>query len=705
MNHSVFSARLLTVLVLSACTVFAQSGPTPSSIPSLRASGSSGPIPILPPLNPGSPAANPATSGEDLIGPLTMPGDSIDAVLELIARWTGKTLLRPQNLPQATISFNLRERISKKEAIQGLETELSLNGIAITPLGDRFLKVTALNAAKSEAPELIEGSTLGLPPSGRTASKLFTLKFLRVTEFMPQIAALLNPAAGSPPVIFDKGNSALVTDSISNLQRVETLINQMDQPSLAGLTPKFYQIKYGAKASDIVTKINGILTGPLRTQLGTGTTFSPDDRTNQIAVIADPRQYDFFDEIISKLDVKSDPNTRNEVIRLKAANAAEVSKLLGNLITGQNNAAKSAGQENVNRTQNPLAAAPGQPIPPPNATVAAISSALASQGITPSSNQFSSLLTIEPDDRTNSLVVSGTVDDLRLIHELVDKIDVLLAQVRIEVVIAEVTLSDNQTSGIDALGLKVSNGRLTGLVGSGPGVAVTGLPASGTTTTTGSPATYATLLGGLNALINISTTPRKGNTTILSRPSITTTHNKEATIFVGETIPTINQITSSTAASTAGPYNTSSVTQQEVGIKITVKPLIGTDGSVQLDLKQEISDVGDPVTIGGNVQNIILKRTTSSFITAKSGEILVLAGLQKKTNIKSTSRLGPIPFLGDLFGTRTHKEQRDELIFFLRPVVLTATPADNAPALEQVDQLPKKQRDEIKSTLGLPKAP
>lgn len=698
MNHSVFSARLLTALFLSACTVFAQSGPNPSSLPALPHTGSSGPIPIIPTPNPaGTPSS---TSGDDLVGPLTMPGDSVDSVLELIARWTGKTLLRPQNLPQATISFNLRERITKKEAIQGLETELSLNGIAITPLGDRFLKVTALNAAKSEAPELIEGSTLGLDPSGRTASKLFTLKFLRVTEFMPQIAALLNPAAGSPPVVFDKGNSALVTDSISNLQRVETLINQMDQPSLAGMTPKFYQIKYGAKASDIVTKLNAILTGPLRTQLGTTTTFSPDDRTNQIAVIADPRQYPFFDELISKLDVKSDPNTRNEVIRLKAATAADVAKLLGQLITGQNNAAKSAGQENVNRTQNP-AAAPGQPTPPPGASASPILAALASQGAVPTSNQFSSLLTIEPDDRTNSLVVSGTVDDIRLIHELVDKIDILLAQVRIEVVIAEVTLSDNATSGIDALGLKVSNGKLTGLVGSGPGVKVTGLP--GATTDA---ATYATLVGGLNAIINLSTTPRKGNTTILSRPTISTTHNKEATIFVGETIPTITGSTTSNAAIGAtNPYTTSSITPQEVGIKITVKPLIGTDGSVQLDLKQEISDVGDPVTIDGNVQNIILKRTTSQFITAKSGEILVLAGLQKKTNVKSTSRLGPIPFLGDLFGTRTHKDQRDELIFFLRPTVLTNTPTDNAPAFNEVDQLPKKQRDDIKNTLGLPTEP
>ena len=114
----------------------------------------------------------------------------------------------------------------------------------------------------------------------------------------------------------------------------------------------------------------------------------------------------------------------------------------------------------------------------------------------------------------------------------------------------------------------------------------------------------------------------------------------------------------------------------------------------------EISDVGDPVTIDGNVQNVILKRTTSSFITAKSGEILVLGGLQKRTHSKSTSRLGPIPILGDLLGARSRSEVRSELVFFLRPTVLTSTPADNAPAFNQVEQFPKNHRAEVKEALG-----
>lgn len=643
-----------------------------------------------------------------MVGPLNMPGDSIDSVLGLIERWSGKILLRPQNLPQATISFNLKERIPKKEAIQGLETILNLNGVAITPLGDRFLKATALNMVKSEAPEFIEGSTLNLPPSGRTASKLFTLQFLRVTEMMPQLQGLLNPAAGSPPVIFDKGNSALVTDSISNLQRVENLIAKLDQPSLSGLTPKFYQIQNGAKASDVVNKLNAILGGQLKTQLGTNTAFNADDRTNQIALIADPRQYIFFDELIAKLDVKSETNTRNEVIQLKHATAKDVATVLTALVSGSNNAAKSAGQDTILRPNQP--GAPNTPTPvaapagPPVQATSALATALANQGVDANTNQFSSLLTILSDERTNALVISGTVDDLRLIRELVEKIDIILAQVRIEIVAVEVRLTDSSTSGIDSLGLRISNGKLTGLVGTAAGATVSGLPTSTSTTTT---TDYATLVGGLNAIIGVSSTPRKDNTTISSVPAITTTHNKEAKIFVGETRPTITGSTSSNASVGAtSPYTTSSITQQEIGLTITVKPLIGNDGSVQLDLKQEISEAGPEVKIDQNVQNVILKRTTSQFITAKSGEILYLGSLQKKTNSKSTNRLGPIPFLGDLFGRRTRSEVRNEIIFFLRPSILTNTAADNAPALNEVEQLPiKTHREDVRKALGIPPAP
>ncbi len=278
-----------------------------------------------------------AASDAELIGPIEVPAADVDAMLGLLERWTGRSVLRPQNIPALSLTLQLKQRVTKAEAVQAVETLLNLNGIAVTPLGDRFLKATALNAAKSEAPELIEGSTLNLPPSGRIASKLFQLGFLRVNEFMPQIAGLLNPAAGSPPVVFDKANAALITDSVSNLQRIETLVNRLDRPVLEGLEPKFYTLT-SARASEVVDKMRGMLTGPLQAQLGTATSLSADDRTNQIVLIADPRQHKFFDELVARLDVRADPNTRNEVIYLKHAAATDVATILSDLVNGQNSA-------------------------------------------------------------------------------------------------------------------------------------------------------------------------------------------------------------------------------------------------------------------------------------------------------------------------------------------------------------------------------
>jgi general secretion pathway protein D len=66
-----------------------------------------------------------------------------------------------------------------------------------------------------------------------------------------------------------------------------------------------------------------------------------------------------------------------------------------------------------------------------------------------------------------------------------------------------------------------------------------------------------------------------------------------------------------------------------------------------------------------------------------SGEIVVLGGLQRTITTKSTSRLGPIPFLGDLFGSSTDLEEKQELIIFLRPYVLNGSAVDNLDALSR----------------------
>jgi general secretion pathway protein D len=637
-----------------------------------------------------------------MVGPIMLRDESIDQVLVLLERWTGRTILRPQTMPAAAVTLSLRESITKAEAIQAVETLLNLNGIALTPLGNRFLKATPLSLAKSEAPEFIEGSTLGMTPSGRVASKMFQLSFLRIGEFMPQMQSLMNPAAGSPPIVFEKTNAALITDSISNLQRIETLVSKLDQPMLNGLQPKFYPLSY-AKASEVVNKIRTLFSGPLQSQIGSATSFNADDNTNQIILISDSRQHAFFDELVAKLDVRSNPNTRNEVIPLKHAAAKDVAAILSQLVTGQNNAAKSVGSD-ANRPLTSANVNAPQPAGPPAPTAApAAAAVVANLGVSlDSSNQFSPMLTILSEERSNAIVVSGTVDDVRLINELVAKIDVLLAQVRIEVVIAEVTLSDNASSGIGALGLQIIDGKLVGFNSNGPGYSIGGAQGATIGTTTDL-ARFSAGTTDLTAAIGLSSSPRKTNTVILSQPNIMTTHNKKGTIFVGESRPTISSYLNDSTTGTTGGIGgyRSTVGQQEIGIELIVTPLIGTDGSVQLEIEQNVDDVIGEIEIDGNPQPQIGKRNTNSFVSARSGEIIVIGGLQRTSKSKRTNRLGPIPILGDLFGSRSREDTRTDLVFFLRPTVLTNTAADTAEAIERVENFPEKQREPVREALKL----
>jgi general secretion pathway protein D len=624
-----------------------------------------------------APAAVPAPglAGSDKVGPVLLRDETVAQVIELLQRWTGKTVLRPQALPANLYTLSLPATATRDEALLAIETLLSLNGVAVIQQGDKFLKVVPNLAAKAESPTLVSGSTLTLAPSGRVASKIFTLKHANGQEVVQQIAGMLNTTLATPPVFFSRNNAVLVTDSITNLQKIETLLTQLDKPQLDVIVTKIYSLKH-AMAVDLVNKLTALLRTPAAAgaspfRLSTGTSFTADERTNRVILMGSADQHEFFDKLIEQLDANSDPNTKTDVVFLRHANATEVATLITQLITGQTTAATRAGNKT---TAGAARVTTPTPAPVPGATAAAAAGTQQN-----GADEFSNMVTVIPDVRSNSVVVSGTKDDLRLLHELIDKVDIVLPQVRVEVVIAEVTLSDNDENGFTALGATVNNGRLVSVNGTIVGGSVAG--------TGGVGQALVTADGNLTGLISLNTSPRKNDTKILSVPAVTTTHNKEATIFVGESRPVI---TGSSTAATTGQV-TSTVSQRDIGINLKVLPLIGKDGSVQLQVSQSVEDILGEVTLDGNQQPIIGRRTTDSFVSARSGEVVVLGGLQRRQQTKQTNRLGPIPFLGDLLGSSKDQDTRTELVIFLRPYVLNNSAVDNLDALSRVDASPMKE--------------
>ena len=660
---------LLLAAALAPTMSFAQAAPAPAAAPAASPAPVAGVVAAIP---------LPGLSGSDQVGPVILRDETIAQVLDLMQRWTGKSILRPQALPASVYTLSLPASITRDEALLAIETLLNLNGIAVIQQGDKFLKVVPNLVAKAESPTLLTGSTLTLPPSGRIATKIFTLKHANAQEFILQITSSLNTTLASPPVYFGRNNAFLITDSITNLQKIESLVAELDRPQLDLVVTKSYTLK-NAMATDLVTKLTAMLRSPATVaggapfRLSTGTTYLADERTNRVLLMGSADQHDFFDKLIETLDQKSNPNTKTDVIFLRHADAQAVATLVTSLVTGQAAAAGRAGNTFRSATVNRAPVAP--------APVAAAAGP-AQMG----ADEFSSNLTVLPDVRSNSVVVSGTNDDLRLLHDLIDKVDVVLPQVRIEVVIAEVKLSDNESNGISSLGLTVTNGKLVGIGGTGAGFGVNGANALAPSTTlntqTTIPASQGQLAPGTNSLsatIGLVTTPRKGDLKILSVPAITTTHNKEATLFVGESRPVI---TGSSVAATTGQV-TSTVSQRDIGITLKVLPLIGKDGAVQLQISQSVEDILGSTILDGNDQPIIGRRTTDSYVSAMSGEIVVLGGLQRTVTTKSTSRLGPIPIIGDIFGSSTNLEEKQELIIFLRPYVLNSSAVDNLDALSR----------------------
>jgi len=674
-----------------------------------------------------------AGDSEQMIDKLQLRDDSLAQVLALLEMFTGRSVVRPQALPTPTFTFDSRGPISRQQAILAIESLLSLNGIAIAPLGDRFIKVVPIGNVRTEAPELVIGSLADQPPSGRVVSKLFRLEHLDTVTFQTQIQPFLSPGFGAV-VPFQNTSTLLVTDTVSNLQRLEYVLKEVDHPR--NLVTKFYTLRY-AQAATVAEKVKSLIettrsaftsgntarSGSAQPQPGapvpltaegggftqalltSSTSLNFDERTNQIILVSDPASVPFFDNLIEKLDIQADLSTSIAVIQIFHANATDVASVLSQFISGTTQTTTSAGGSTADaarrRTQSNMRSTFGtgtelrdssdrqaqvqQPI------AAAISASLAAQNSPERQSQFSNSMTIVADERSNAIVASGTLDDINLVKELIRQVDVVLPQVRIEVLIAEVTLGKTVQRGIDAFNLQIAGDKVIGFGGSGAGFDLTGGKIDRTKTQ-----------GQVSLDLAISASNTNSDVNILSVPSVTTTHNKEASILVGEARPivTATQSDFSGATTSSGIGLRTSFTFQDIGLELKVKPLIGSDGTIQMEIDQSADDINGFESIDGNRQPIITRRQATSFISAADGQITVLGGLQTNKKSLDGSRfpyVGELPLLGWLFGKHTKENTKKELIMFIRPTLLLTTDRATLDANEVLQK--SRQSDEVKSRI------
>ena len=621
----------------------------------------------------------------------------VDAVFEELERLTGQSVLRPQALPNAQITFLPQRPLSREDRIIALESLLSLNGISLVQMSDRFLKAVPSSTVLTESPELIVGSTLDLRPTEAVFAKIFRLDFLSADEATAAVQPLLG---GTGLITLQRANWLLIADSLTNLQRVERVLGEIDRKQERREEIRFFQIR-NLPVREVLANLNSLSEGPLGRYFSGNTVLSAVEPSNQLVVVAHPDSMEVIAGLVREFDIDVEPLTTSKVFYIRHAVAEEVANTLRELVQAQQQSEEEiaveeggvdsppSGSEEAGASSGETGAAD----PAGSARLMERAGELAAE--TAARMQFSRFASIVSDERANAVIAYGTESDIQQIGRLIERIDILLAQVRIEVVIVEVTLSENQVRGIDAFSADYNRAS-----GSGGG-------AGGDQLVLGAQDNEALNIGGFVlspltlpdfSLESVFNTARSNNdVSVLSAPTVMTTHNREARVIVAESRPIVTGSTSSTDGGT-----TTSVDYRDIGIELTVKPLIADTGVIQMEIKQTVDNVVREITDTENPelqgQPIIGTREAESFVSVSDSEIIVLGGLQERTNRRTESKialLGDLPVLGDwLFTRRGEDIQTRELLIFIKPNVMLSPETASADAEEQVENL--EQRDALR---------
>lgn len=541
----------------------------------------------------------------------------------------------------------------------------------------------------------VSGTGAAVSVSGSTSTtKNVGLRFLSTRPGGPTVeAGLLNDVhiTADP-----RSNSLILSATPKTMELLLALIRELDVVSAARATIHVYTLRK-ADAQQTSALLQNLFLGTGTTTGGPGGAFaganaaaagagrailafgdpSPgaslislkvtvDDRTNSLVVAGTPNDLEVIDAIIARLEDQEIPVRTTQVFKIRNAAAGDIATALttyyNNLLTFQ------------------------------QATQPAIYQQLTREVI------------VVPEAVSNNILVSATPRYFAEIQHIIEYLDAQQLQVVIQVLVAEVDLTNDEEFGVEwgvqspILFQRGTNAAGTITNGS---IATPGFNFN-STSALGNSALATPALVGFQGLGNLgvgraSTTANVGGLvlsassdafnllvralktqnriTILSRPQVTTLDNQTARINIGQDVPVV---TSSNVTATGVISN--NIDRRQVGVILQVTPRISPDGRVVMRVTPEISSVvPTPVNLGngqnGQAFNVQSVDTT---IAAYDGETVAVGGLISKKDDKNENKipvLGDLPGIGALFRFRSSTCQKTELLVILTPHVIR-TPFD-----------------------------
>ncbi len=633
----------------------------------------------------------------------------IDAVAKTLATLSGHNVVVDPRV-KGTITLTSNVPVAPSQALRLFAAQLRTQSFALVESAGLYLVVPEADAKLQSG-----GVSAGAVPAsnGQIVTQIFQLNHESANNLVPILRPLISP---NNTVNVNPGTNALViTDYADNLQRLARIIAALDVANATGV--EVIPLK-NALATDLVPMLQRLLDAGAAS--GGAPAAGQTDATFKTTVMAEPRSNSLIlraantarmtlaRSLIAQLDQPTDkgPNAASgniHVVYLKNADSTKLAATLRAAISAQGNAAGGAnsamvsGMTNTNNTANNAAGGGG-----------------ANASFTSAGGQPSTGGQIQADPSTNSLIITAPEPQYRQLRAVIDKLDARRAQVFVESLIAEVSAEKAAEFGVQWQGPLGGKGDTNiGLLGTNFRVGGANLISLATQGASGTVAPSSGLNIGvahnnngtyvLGFLARFLQTTGDGN--VLSTPNLLTLDNEEAKIVIGQNVPFVTgQYTNNNnAAGSVNPFQT--IERKDVGLTLRVKPQISENGTVKLQIYQEVSRL-DPASINSATGLITNKRSIESSVLVEDGGIVVLGGLLQDDFGNSQERvpgLGDVPLFGNLFRADSRSRKKTNLMVFLRPVVVRDGASTENLSLSRYEQMRSVQLEATpNSSPGLP---
>jgi general secretion pathway protein D len=698
-------APTATATVVEPPSTTVSVGPRPEPAPAEPPRVAAAPPPPQPAAPPTVPPVPPGQRGRFIV--LNFDNADIETVVHAASEIVGFNYVLGPGVSGKKVTVQTSGRIPQEDVFGVLLAILEVHGVTAVRSGNLY-KIVPVEGARERAVPTIVGTA---PDPNRAADEIVTqivpIRFAPVND----LGTLLRPLISSRGTLIANRETGvlIITDSASNISRLLDIIRLVDiEVAIDEL--QIIPLQY-ADAADMANILNQLFqSGRLRGAGAAGAPAAPlpagppgaaapgqtggadrpplivaERRSNSLIVNARKGEMETIRRVIEKIDINVTGGRRVFIYYAENAKAKDLAATLNAIYTGR---------ETVQTTApTPTPSAPGArpPLPAPPPSVAP-GGPLGTAEAPLAEGQVRFIA----DETTNAIIVTTTPRQWSDIEATVKQLDKMPRQVLIEVLVAEIALTDDTRLGLD-WALKTGSFRLgqqsiaptaPDSFSLAPAVARLAPLAGGGLTA------FAFASGEFFTILNTLASENRVN--IVSNPHVLTSENKKAVINVSTSVPiitgqqtsTVSQPGTQPGGGTSTQIVTGGVNQtveyRDAGVVLTVTPRIGERGTVALDVKQEVNSVGAAVPPTNSPS--FVKREAETSVVLLNNQTLVLGGLiQDKLTVddRGIPVLKNIPIIGFLFGFKEKKLEKTELLLLITPRVV-GTALDAARVTEEM---------------------